>query len=76
MQLLIDGPTMDNYIYLPDASGTLVVDALAPLYISSAGTVSLEQGQIVQVGELTAGSIGPGFGKLLTACCCGCAKPH
>ena len=56
---------MDNYIFLPDASGTLLVDAVAPLYANSSGAVYLEQGQISQLGQVVAGSLGPGFGTCL-----------
>ena len=58
---------MENNIAVPDASGVFVVAALAPLYINALGTVLLAQSEITQVGQLTAGSIGPGFGMLLFA---------
>ena len=54
---------MNNTIALPDASGVFVVEAVPPLYINSSGSVSLEQSQIVEVGQLIAGSIGRSFGK-------------
>lgn len=64
LQIWVDGPAMDNYIALPDASGVLVVEALEPLYINTSGTVILDQSQIIQVGQLIAGSIGRSFGEL------------
>ena len=63
MQLLIDGPSQNNIVYLPDASGTVAVNAEPPLYVDPDGTVYLEQGGIRQVGQLTAGSLGAGFGE-------------
>ena len=66
LQIWVDDPTQNNSIALPDASGVFVVQALAPLFISNTGTVALDQSQIVQVGQLTAGSIGRTFGN--TSC--------
>lgn len=64
LQIWVDNPTKDNYIALPDSSGVFVVEALAPLYINGSGSISLDQSQIVQVGQLVAGSIGRTFGML------------
>lgn len=61
----MDSPAHNNFIALPDASGVFVVKALAPLFINNSGTVALDQSQIVQVGQLTAGNIGRTFGKQL-----------
>ena len=66
MQIWVSGPSTENNIALPDASGVFVVAALAPLYVNASGTVSLAQRQITQVGQLNAGSIGPGFGELFS----------
>ena len=59
----MDSPTQNNFIAIPDASGVLVVQAHAPLFINNTGTVKLDQSQIVQVGQLAAGSIGRTFGE-------------
>ena len=63
LQIWVDDPTQNSFIALPDASGVFVVQALAPLFINNTGTVTLDQSQIVQVSQLTAGSIGRTFGK-------------
>ncbi|KAL3159984.1 hypothetical protein ABBQ38_010372 [Trebouxia sp. C0009 RCD-2024] len=60
----MDSPTRNNFIAIPDASGVLVVQARAPLFINNTGTVELDQSQIVQVGQLVAGSIGRTFGNI------------
>lgn len=39
-----------------------MIEALEPLYIDTSGTVYLDQGQITNVGQLVAGSIGRSFG--------------
>ena len=67
VQIWVSGPSQENNIAVPDASGVFVVAALAPLYVNASGTVLLAQSEIVQVGQLTAGSIGPGFGMLFLA---------
>ena len=66
MQLLVDGPTQSNVIYLPDASGIVAVAAEPPLYVDPDGSVYLEQAGIRQVGQLTTGSLGAGFGESST----------
>ena len=63
VQIWVDGPSMSNNIAVPDASGVFVVEAVAPLYVNSSGAVSLTQSQILQVGQLIAGSIGRSFGE-------------
>ncbi len=63
MQILLDAPSQDNYIVIPDGSGIFVIEALAPLYLDTAGTVYLAQDEIVHVSQLVAGSIGRTFGK-------------
>ncbi|KAL3159988.1 hypothetical protein ABBQ38_010376 [Trebouxia sp. C0009 RCD-2024] len=60
----MDSPTRDNSIVMPDASGVLVVQALPPLFINNTGMIELEQSQIVEVGQLAAGSIGRTFGGI------------
>ena len=71
MQILLDDPSQDNYIVIPDNSGIFVIEALEPLFIDTSGTVYLEQDLIVHVGQLVAGSIGRSFGTpaLLTQSC-------
>lgn len=64
LQIWVNEPTQNNFIALPNASGVFVVQALAPLFIDSTGTVALDQSQIVQVGQLAAGSIGRTFGEI------------
>ena len=64
LQILLDTPTQDNYIAIPDGSGIFVIDALEPLFIDTSGNVYLAQDLIVHVGQLVAGSIGRSFGKL------------
>ena len=59
----MDGPSMSNNIAVPDASGVFVVEAIAPLYVNTSGAVSIAQRQILQVGQLIAGSIGRSFGE-------------
>lgn len=66
MQILLDDPSQDNYIVIPDNSGIFVIEALEPLFIDTSGTVYLEQDLIVHVGQLVAGSIGRSFGKPVT----------
>ena len=63
LKVLVTGPSRNNSISVPDASGVLVVQAVAPLYVNQQGVVSLDQSEIVQVGELVAGSIGRNFGE-------------
>ena len=66
----MDSPTRNNFIAIPDASGVLVVQARAPLFINNTGIIELDQSQIVQVGQLAAGSIGRTFGET------SCSKKH
>ena len=63
LQILLDMPTQDNYVAIPDGSGIFVIEALEPLFIDTSGTVYLAQDLIVHVGQLVAGSIGRSFGK-------------
>jgi len=63
LQILLDTPTQDNYIAIPDGSGIFVIEALEPLFIDTSGSVYLAQDLIVHVGQLVAGSIGRSFGK-------------
>jgi len=63
LQILLDTPTQDNYIAVPDGSGIFVIEALEPLFIDTSGNVYLAQDLIVHVGQLVAGSIGRSFGK-------------
>ncbi len=63
LQILLDTPTQDNYITVPDGSGVFVIEALEPLFIDTSGNVYLAQDLIVHVGQLVAGSIGRSFGK-------------
>ncbi len=63
LQIWVDGPSMSNNIAVPDASGVFVVEAIAPLYVNSSGAVSIAQSQILQVGQLIAGSIGRSFSE-------------
>ena len=63
LQILLDTPTQDNYIAIPDGSGIFVIEALEPLFIDTSGNVYLAQDLIVHVGQLVAGSIGRSFGK-------------
>lgn len=44
-----------------------MVQARAPLFINNTGTIALDQSQIVQVGQLVAGSISRAFGEALCA---------
>ena len=60
---MVDNPTAYRWIFLPDASGTLVVAASPPLYVDQFGTVSLLESSITSVGTLNAGSLARGFGK-------------
>ena len=73
LQILMDGPYQDNYVIIPDSSGIFVVDAFEPLFIDTGGAVYLAEDLITSVGQLVAGSIGRGFGKLFVAgiapCC-------
>ncbi len=62
---------MSNNIAIPDASGVFVVEAIPPLYVNS-GAVSLTQSQILQVGQLIAGSIGRSFGESCSLHQAGC----
>ncbi|DBB09662.1 TPA: hypothetical protein ACH3X3_001309 [Trebouxia sp. C0006] len=64
LQIWVDGPSMSNNIAVPDASGVFVVEAIAPLYVNSSGAVSIAQSQILQVGQLIAGSIGRSFSDI------------
>jgi len=76
LQILLDTPTQDNYITLPDGSGIFVIEALEPLFIDTSGNVYLAQELIVQVGQLLAGSIGRSFGKpSAPPCPCLCGYP-
>ena len=68
LQIWVGNPAYNNYIALPDAGGVFVVAALAPLSINTSGTVQLDQSQIMQVGQLVAGSIGRTFGKATLLC--------
>lgn len=74
LQLMVDNPSAQRWILLPDASGTFLVAAAAPLFVDSNGTVSLLQTSIVAVGDLTAGSLTRSFGEthqqLVTVTCC------
>ena len=63
LQILLDPPSEDNYIVIPDGSGIFVIDALEPLFIDTGGAVYLVEELITHVGKLVAGSIGRGFGK-------------
>ena len=60
---MVDNPTAYRWIFLPDASGTLVVAANPPLYVDQSGTVSLLESSITSVGNLNAGSLARGFGE-------------
>ena len=73
LQIWVNGPAQNNFIAIPDASGVFVVDAVTPLFIDNTGTVALDQNQIVQVGQLVAGSIGRTFGE--TPCADTCLHP-
>lgn len=64
---MVDNPTAQRWIFLPDASGTLVVAAAAPLFLDATGTVSLLQTSITAVGALQLGSLTRSFGELQTA---------
>ena len=68
LQIWVDDPTQNNFIALPDSSGVFVVQALVPLFVDDLGTVALDQSQIVQVGQLAAGSIGRTFGEIPCPC--------
>lgn len=59
---MVNNPSAERWIFLPDASGTFVVAATAPLLVDAFGTVSLLQTSITAVGSLSAGSLTRTFG--------------
>lgn len=65
LQLRVPSPTTQNTIFMPDATGTSVLQATDRfLSIDSMGDLVFDEAQITEVGDVQAGSLGLGFGSI------------
>ena len=65
LQLRAPSPSTHNYIVMPDASGTSVMQATDRfLSIDHTGDLAFTETQITEVGEVRAGALGLGFGPI------------